>query len=336
MKIMNEEQNIIIYNTSDGKTSVSLFAKDGNIWMNQNQLAELFDTSKQNISLHIITILNEKELSANSVVKDYLTTASDGKKYNVTFYSLEMILAIGFRVRSKRGTQFRKWANRNLKEYMIKGFVMDDERLKNPDGRPDYFDELLARIRDIRASEKRFYQKIRDLFSLSNDYDSTDKATQMFFAETQNKILYAITGKTAAEIVVNRANENQSNMSLTSWKGAIVRKQDIYIAKNYLTEDEIDNLNRFVVVFLETAELRAKNRQDITIKFWQENIDRIIELNDKELLTHKGSISKIQMEKQVNDIYEKFNAKRKITDAQLADKQDFEELKQLEEKIKKK
>jgi len=264
-----------------------------------------------------------------------LTTASDGKKYKVTFYSLAMILAIGFRVRSKRGTQFRQWANRNLKEYMIKGFVMDDERLKNPDGCPDYFDELLARIRDIRASEKRFYQKARELFSLSSDYDSTDKATQMFFAETQNKILYAITGKTAAEIVVDRADENQSNMSLTSWKGAIVRKQDIYIAKNYLTEDEIDSLNRFVVVFLETAELRAKNRQDITIKFWQENINRIIELNDKELLTHKGSISKVQMEKQVNDVYEKFNAKRKITEAQLADNQDFEELKQLEEKIKK-
>lgn len=335
MNIMNEEQNIIIYNTSDGKTSVSLFAKDGNVWMNQNQLAELFDTSKPNISMHISNILKESELNSNSVVKDYLTTASDGKKYKVTFYSLAMILAIGFRVRSKRGTQFRKWANRNLKEYMIKGFVMDDERLKNPDGRPDYFDELLARIRDIRASEKRFYQKIRDLFSLSSDYDSTDKATQMFFAEAQNKMLYAVTGKTAAEIVVDRADENQSNMSLTSWKGAIVRKQDIYIAKNYLTEDEIDSLNRFVVVFLETAELRAKNRQDITIKFWQENINRIIELNDKELLTHKGSISKVQMEKQVNYIYEKFNAKRKITEAQLADKQDFAELKQLEEKIKK-
>ncbi len=335
MKIMNKEQNIIIYNTSDGKTSVSLFAKDGNIWMNQNQLAELFDTSKPNISIHISNILKEGEIDIDSVVKDYLTTASDGKKYKVTFYSLAMILAIGFRVRSKRGTQFRQWANRNLKEYMIKGFVMDDERLKNPDGRPDYFDELLARIRDIRASEKRFYQKVRELFSLSSDYDSTDKATQMFFAETQNKILYAITGKTAAEIVVDRADENQSNMSLTSWKGAIVRKQDIYIAKNYLTEDEIDSLNRFVVVFLETAELRAKNRQDITIKFWQENINRIIELNDKELLTHKGSISKVQMEKQVNDVYEKFNGKRKITEAQLADNQDFEELKQLEEKIKK-
>jgi hypothetical protein len=303
--------------------------------MNQNQLAELFDTSKPNISMHISNILKEGELDNNSVVKDYLTTASDGKKYRVTFYSLAMILAIGFRVRSKRGTQFRQWANLNLKEYMTKGFVMDDERLKNPDGRPDYFDEFLARIRDIRASEKRFYQKIRDLFSLSSDYNSTDKATQMFFAEAQNKILYAVTGKTAAEIVVNRANENQSNMSLTSWKGAVVRKQDIYIAKNYLTEDEIDSLNRFVVVFLETAELRAKNRQDITIKFWQENIDRIIELNDKDLLTHKGSISKVQMEKQVNAIYEKFNAKRKTTEAQLADKQDFEELKQLEEKLKK-
>jgi hypothetical protein len=187
-----------------------------------------------------------------------LTTATDGKKYKVTFYSLDMILAIGFRVRSKRGTQFRIWANRNLKEYMVKGFVMDDERLKNPDGRPDYFDELLERIREIRASEKRFYQKIRDLFKLSSDYDKTDKATQMFFAETQNKLLYAVTGKTAAEIIVSRANANKPNMALTSWKGNIVRKRDIYIAKNYLTKDEIDTLNRLVVIFLETAELRAE------------------------------------------------------------------------------
>ncbi|MDR2652709.1 MAG: virulence RhuM family protein, partial [Prevotellaceae bacterium] len=182
-----EKQEIIIYITDDGKTSVSLLAKDGNVWLNQQLLAELFDTSKQNISLHIINILEDKELDANSVVKDYLTTASDGKQYNVTFYSLDMILAIGFRVRSKRGVQFRRWANSTLKEYMQKGFVMDDERLKNPDGRPDYYDELLERIRDIRASEKRFYQKVRDLFTLSSDYDATDKATQMFFAETQNK-----------------------------------------------------------------------------------------------------------------------------------------------------
>jgi virulence protein len=268
-------QDIIIYKTNDNKVKIALYAKDGSIWLNQNQLADLFDTSKQSISYHIINILEDKELDKKSVVKNYLTTASDGKNYEVTFYSLEMILAIGFRVRSKRGVQFRQWANQHLKEFMVKGFVMDDERLKNPDGRPDYFDELLARIRDIRASEKRFYQKVRDLFMLSSDYDATDKATQMFYAQTQNKILYAITGQTAAEIVVSRADASKSNMALTSWEGSVVRKGDIYTAKNYLTEDEIDTLNRFVMVFLESAELRAKNRQDITMDFWRENIEVI-------------------------------------------------------------
>ncbi|ETR70205.1 MAG: virulence protein [Candidatus Magnetoglobus multicellularis str. Araruama] len=263
---------------------MSLYAKDGMIWLNQNQLAELFDTSKQNIGQNISNILKEKELSKNSVVKNFFTTASDGKDYKVVFYSLEMILAIGFRVRSKRGTQFRIWANQNLKEYMIKGFLMDDERLKNPDGRPDYFDELLERIREIRASEKRFYQKVRDLFALSSDYDKTDKATQMFFAETQNKLLFAVTGQTAAEIIINRADANKPNMALTSWKGNVVRKQDIFIAKNYLFKDEIDTLNRLVVIFLETAELRVKNRIDINIKFWRENVDRILEFNEKPLL----------------------------------------------------
>ncbi|WP_228198751.1 RhuM family protein [Aliarcobacter skirrowii] len=184
--------NIIIYNTQDGETSVSLLAKDGMVWMSQMQIAELFATTKQNISLHIQNILEEKELEQNSVVKEYLTTANDGKNYSVAHYSLEMILAIGFRVRSKRGTQFRQWANKNLKEYMIKGFVIDDERLKNPDGKPDYFDELLERIRDIRASEKRFYQKVRELFTLSSDYDASDKSTQLFFAQIQNKLLFAI------------------------------------------------------------------------------------------------------------------------------------------------
>ncbi len=302
--------------------------------MNQNQLAELFDTSKQNVSLHILNILKEGELTENSVVKDYLTTATDGKEYNVTFYSLDMILAIGFRVRSKRGTQFRIWANKNLKEYMIKGFVMDDERLKNPDGRPDYFDELLERIRDIRASEKRFYQKLRDLFALSSDYDKTDKATQMFFAETQNKLHYAVTGKTPAEIIVERANANEPNMNLTSWKGSVVRKQDIYIAKNYLTENEIDTLNRLVVIFLESAELRAKNRMDITMNFWRENVDKIIEFQDKKVLQNAGSISKIDMEKHVNEIYLEFDKKRKAFDALQADWNDIEELKQIENEIK--
>lgn len=329
-----ENNEILIYNTQDGKASVALFTKDNDVWMNQNQLAELFDTSIPNISMHVSNILKDKELLADSVVKDYLTTASDGKKYKVTFYALAMILAIGFRVRSKRGIQFRQWANQNLQEYMIKGFVMDDERLKNPNNRVDYFDELLERIRDIRASEKRFYQKIRDLFSLSTDYDSTDKATQMFFAETQNKILYAITNQTAAEIIVSRANENQPNMALTSWKGGIVRKQDIYTAKNYLTADEIDSLNRFVVVFLETAELRAKNQQSISMNFWKQNIDRIIEFNDKKVLDHKGKVSHLQMEQKVDAVYEKFNAQRKQLEAKQADKQDLEEIKALENQIK--
>lgn len=333
---MKSEQNIIIYNTADGKAKVSLYAQDGNIWMNQNQLAELFATSVPNISMHISNILKEKELEQNSVIKDYLTTASDGKEYNVTFYSLDMILAIGFRVRSKRGTQFRIWANKNLKEYMIKGFIIDDERLKNPDGRPDYFDELLERIRDIRASEKRFYQKVKDLFALSSDYDKKDKATQMFFAETQNKLHYAVTGKTVAEIIVERADASQPNMNLTSWKGSIVRKQDIFIAKNYLTDDEIDTLNRLVVIFLESAELRAKNRMDITMNFWRENVDKILEFQDKKILTNEGAISKTDMEKQVRKIYSDFDKRRKKYEALQADKDDIEELKQIENDIKKK
>lgn len=318
--------NLIIYNTADGKASVSLLAKDGQIWMNQNQLAELFDTSKQNIGQHIANILEERELDGNSVVKKFFTTASDGKEYEVMFYALDMILAIGFRVRSKRGTQFRIWANRNLKAYMVKGFVMDDERLKNPDGRPDYFDELLERIRDIRASEKRFYQKVRDLFSLSSDYDPTDKATQMFFAETQNKLLFAVSGKTAAEIITSRADAEKPNMALTSWKSSIVRKQDIFTAKNYLTEDEIDTLNRLVVIFLETAELRAKNRQDIPMSFWRENVDGILAFNDKKVLTGAGSISHLAMEEKVLEIYGQFDARRKALEASNADKEDLEEL----------
>jgi hypothetical protein len=246
-----------------------------------------------------------------------------------------MILAIGFRVRSKRGTQFRIWANRNLKEYLAKGFVMDDERLKNPDGRPDYFDELLERIREIRASEKRFYQKVRDLFALSSDYDKTDKATQMFFAETQNKLLYAVTGKTAAEIILDRADADKPNMALTSWKGNVVRKQDIFIAKNYLNEDEIDTLNRLVVIFLETAELRAKNRFDITMKFWYENVGRILTFNEQPLLKGKGTISKAEMEEKVREIYRLFDTKRKEHEAIQADQENLAELKMLSEKIEK-
>lgn len=328
-----EQNNIIIYATEDGKAKVVLYAKDGNVWMNQSQIAELFDTSVANISIHISKILKDNELDENSVIKNYLITAADGKNYNVTFYSLDMILAIGFRVRSKRGTQFRIWANRNLKEYMVKGFVMDDERLKNPDGRPDYFDELLERIRDIRASEKRFYQKIRDLLALSSDYDKTDKATQMFFAETQNKLLYAVTHKTAAEIIVSRADASQPNMALTSWKGSIVRKQDIYVAKNYLQSDEIDSLNRLTVLFLDSAELRVKERKDLTLNFWRDNIDALLNFQNKDVLKTAGTVSNKQMEQMVDAVYEDFNQRRKLYAAQQEDKNDDDELKALESEI---
>lgn len=316
---------IIIYNTEDGKTKVSLYAQDGTVWLNQNQLAELFATSVSNINKHIANILKEGELSENSVIEYFSITAADGKNYNVAFYRLEMILAIGFRVRSKRGTQFRQWANTQLAELMKKGFVMDDERLKNPDGRPDYFDELLERVRDIRASEKRFYQKVRELFALSSDYDGSDKATQMFFAETQNKLIYAVTQQTAAELIVSRADANALNMALTSWQGNKVRKQDIFTAKNYLSADEIDSLNRLVVIFLESAELRVKNRQDLTLDYWRNNVDALLTFNDKPLLKTAGKITHKQMEEKVRSIYDEFSQKRKQAEALQADKEDEDE-----------
>ena len=332
-EVVPNQQNLIIYNTLDGKVSVTMMARDGNVWMNQKQMAELFATSVPNVNIHISNILKEDELNRDSVIKDYLITAADGKHYNVTFYSLDMVLAVGFRVKGKRGTQFRIWANQHLKEFIVKGFVLDDERLKNPDGRPDYFDELLERIRDIRASEKRFYQKLRDLFALSSDYDSTDKATQMFFAETQNKLLYAVTHQTAAEIIVSRADALQPNMALTSWKGSVVRKQDIYIAKNYLHADEIDLLNRLTTLFLESAEIRVKERLDLTLNYWRQNVDHLLQFQNKDVLRNAGSITNKEMEAHVLAVYEQFDQRRKQADAQLADQMDDEELKQLEQEI---
>ncbi len=330
---MEEQQNIIIYRTADGRASVALYAKDGKIWLNQQQMAELFATSKPNISMHIANILKEKELYKDSVVKEFLTTAADGKNYNVVFYSLEMIIAVGYRVRGIRGTQFRQWATEHLTEYLVKGFTMDDERLNNPDGRPDYFDELLARIRDIRASEKRFYQKVRDLFKLSSDYDKTDKATQMFFAETQNKLLYAVTHQTAAELIVARADVNQPNMGLTTWKGSIVRKGDVIIAKNYLQDNEIDSLNRLVDIFLTSAEERVKGRRDLTLDYWRKNIDNLLTFQDKDILQGKGSLSNAEAEEIVRSVYDTFNAKRKQLDAQIADAEDLKMLEDLEKSI---
>ena len=330
----NDQPNIIIYRTADGKSSVALFAKDGKVWLSQQQMAELFATSKPNISMHIANILKEKELNEISVVKKFLTTAADGKNYNVVFYSLEMIIAVGYRVRGLRGTQFRQWATEHLTEYLVKGFTMDDERLKNPDGRPDYFDELLQRIRDIRASEKRFYQKLRDLFSLSSDYVKEDKATQMFFAETQNKLLYAITHQTAAELIVTRADINKPNMGLTTWKGSIVRKGDVITAKNYLLKDEIDDLNRLVDIFLTSAEMRVKERRDLTLDYWRNNVDALLTFQGKDILQGKGEVSNASMESIAHKVYDEFNAKRKQLEDKQADADDLKMLEDIENQIK--
>jgi hypothetical protein len=325
---------LILYTTQDGKSQIQLRAEERTVWLTQLELAELFATTKQNISLHLQNIFEDGELQEGSVVKESLTTAADGKTYETKLYNLEAILAVGYRVRSPRGVQFRRWASTVLKEYLIKGFAMDDDRLKNPDGRPDYFDEMLARIRDIRASEKRFYQKVRDLFALSTDYDKTDQATQQFFATVQNVLLYAVTQKTAAELITARANPKDRHFGLLAWKGDQVRKTDILIAKNYLTEDEIDTLNRLVVIFLETAELRAKNRQETRVRFWKANVDQIVSSNGFPLLSGAGSISHEQMERSTAALYLDFDDRRKKQEAMAADEADEAELKSVEEKVK--
>lgn len=326
--------DLILYTTEDGRSQIKLRAQEQTVWLTQLEMAELFDATKQNISLHLKNIFADRELDVNSVVKESLTTAADGKRYQTLLYNLDAILAVGYRVRSPRGVQFRRWASTVLKEYLVKGFVMDDERLKNPDGRPDYFDEMLGRIRDIRASEKRFYQKVRDLFALSSDYDKTDKATQLFFATVQNLLIYAVTQKTAAELITARANPADSNFGLLAWKGNKVHKADILVAKNYLTEDEIDTLNRLVVIFLETAELRAKSKQETRMAFWKQNVDQIITLNGFPLLTHAGSISHAQMETHMGELYLQFDQDRKRQEAIAADLQDEAELQALENTLK--
>lgn len=325
---------LILYTTDDGRSQIKLRAEDQTVWLTQLEMAELFDATKQNISLHLRNIFEDGELSEVSVVKESLTTAADGKRYQTKLYKLDAILAVGYRVRSPRGVQFRRWASTVLKEYLLKGFVMDDERLKNPDGRPDYFDEMLARIRDIRASEKRFYQKVRDLFALSVDYDKTDQTTQTFFATVQNLLLYAVTGQTAAELIMARANPDDPHFGLLHWQGAQVRKQDILVAKNYLNADEIDTLNRLVVIFLETAELRTKRREEIRMSFWRQNVDQIIGSNGFPVLTHAGKVSHAQMERSTNALYLDFDLRRKQAAAREADAQDEAELKALEDTLK--
>lgn len=327
--------DIIIYNTADGKAEIKLYADNGTVWLTQAQMVDLFNSSKSSISEHIKNIFSEDELDENSVVRKIRTTAADGKNYLVSYYSLDVILAVGFRVRSPRGTQFRQWANNTLKEYLQKGFILDKDRLKNPDGRPDYFDELLEQIRDIRASEKRFYQKLRDLFALSSDYKVTEKATNLFFADTQNKLLFGVTRKTAAEIIATRANADTLNMALTSWSGSIVRKADVIVAKNYLTSDEIDVLNRLVTIFLESAELHVKMRKDLTLNFWRASVDKLLLDHGVPVLQSHGKITMEQAQIHARKIYEEFDARRKAFDAAQADEFDLLELEQETKNIKK-
>ena len=324
---------LILYTTEDGKSQIQLRAKDQTVWLSQREMAQLFDVSTDNVGLHLKNIFADGELEELSATEESSVTAADGKNYRTKLYHLDAILAVGYRVRSPRGVQFRRWASTVLKEYLLKGFAMDDERLKNPDGRPDHFDEMLARIRDIRASEKRFYQKVRDLLALSTDYDKTDRTTQQFFAAVQNVLLFAVTGQTAAELVTARADPDDPNFGLLAWKGDKVRKTDILIAKNYLTEDEIDTLNRLVVIFLETAELRAKNRKETRMAFWKENIEQIITSNGFALLAGKGGISHEQMETATEARYLDFDARRKKQEAIAADQADEAELKSIEAKL---
>lgn len=328
--------DFILYTSKDGKTRLDLRVDGETVWLTQLEIAELFQTTKQNVSLHAKNIFDDSELPEQATVKDSLTVRTEGKRKvqrKITFYNLDLILAIGYRVRSPRGVQFRQWATTHLKEYLTKGFIMDDERLKNP-GAWDYFDELLERIRDIRASEKRFYQKVRDLFSLSSDYQQREQDTQNFFAQAQNKLLYAATGHTAAELVVKRADPSQPNMALTAWKGSRVRKQDVIVAKNYLNEDELDTLNRLVVIFLEQAELRVKQQHDLTLDFWQNNIDRMLAFNDQAVLNDVGSMSHEAMKRIAHERYENFDQKRRQNEAIEADAADLKELEVLAQQLK--
>lgn len=324
---------LILYTSDDGQTHLHLRVEGDTIWLSQLEIAELFQITKQNVSLHAKNIFEDKELRENSVVKDSLTTAADGKNYRTKLYNLDLILAIGYRVRSPRGVQFRQWASTHLKEFLRKGFVMDDERLKNPGGW-DYFDELLERIREIRASEKRFYQKVRDLFALSSDYQVREQETASFFAEVQNKLLYATTGHTAAELIVQRADPDQPNMALTSWRGARVRKQDVIVAKNYLNADEIDTLNRLVVIFLEQAELRVKQQKELTLDFWRNNVDRMLEFNDKPVLADAGTLRREQMERIAHERYDVFDSRRRESERTRADAEDLWQIEQLEDRLK--
>jgi hypothetical protein len=326
------DSRIEIFNAPDGGVSVKVHVEDQTVWLTQRSMAELYQTTTQNIGMHLKSVYEEGELDEQATCKEYLQVRSEGNREinrNLKHYSLDAIIAVGYRVRSSVGVQFRRWATERLREYMVKGFTMDDERLKNPGGW-DYFDELLERIRTIRASEKRFYQKVKDLFSqTSADYDGKSETAQMFFKTIQNKMLFATTGKTAAEIVVERADAALPNMGLTSFKGDVVRKGDVMTSKNYLQQDELTKLDRLVVMFLDYAEDRAEQRQRITMDEWIEMTDRFLTFNERDVLTNAGKVSHKQAEKHAHGEYKTYDdarRQRELKEAEIEAERDFEEL----------
>ena len=308
--------SIILYQTDDGRARVECRFEDETLWLTQALLAELFQTTVANINIHLKAIYAESELDEASTIKSYLIVRSEGTRQisrDVLHYSLPAILAVGYRVRSQRGTQFRQWATARLAEYLVKGFTMDDERLRNPPGAgvPDYFDELLERIRDIRASERRMYLRIKDILALAADYAPAESETQHVFQVVQNKLHFAATGKTAPELIAERANAAEPNMGLTSWKGGRVLKSDVTVAKNYLNATEIDELNRIVVMFLDFAEDQARRRKQIFLADWQTRLDEFLRFNDRSVLGNAGAVTREHADTRAVEEYERFATRRR-------------------------
>lgn len=331
---MNQSE-IILYKTEDGAVKIDTIFQHETIWLSQNSMAELFGVNVPAISKHLKNIFEEGELQKEATLSKMETVQNEGGrqiKRNKEFYNLDAIIAVGYRVNSKRATQFRIWATAILKEYIIKGFAMDDERLKQSE-RWDYFDEWLERIRDIRASEKRFYQKIRDIYTTAIDYDKNSEAAQLFFKKVQNKMLWATTGKTAAELIESRSNPDKPNMGLTAWRGSIVRKYDVSIAKNYLKEEEIKDLNEIVTMYLDYAERQARKRRTVTMAEWSDKLDAFLKQNEEEILTHSGTVKAEVAKKIAEERYDEFEKKRKIAEAKKADEEDLKELEEMEKRL---
>ena len=306
----------LLYQTDDGRTRVACQFANETLWLSQAAMAELFQTTKQNIAKHLKSVFDDGELVADSVVNQWLTTAADGKSYQVSHYNLEAILAVGYRVRSARGTQFRRWATERLGEYLLKGFTMDDERLKNPPvagkGVPDYFAQMLERVRDIRASERRMYLRVREIFTLAADYEPSLPDTTAFFQVIQNKLHFAVTGQTAAELIAMRVDATQPNMGLSGWKGARLGKADVGIAKNYLMEAEITELNRIVTMWLDFAEDQALRRKQVFLAHWNERLDAFLAFNERSVLNNAGAVSHKAALSKAHAEYEKFAEQRRL------------------------